>query len=96
MRAQVVVIGAGYAGASAAKRLCRGSAHTTASVTVVNPRADFVERIRLHQLIVGNHAATRPVTSMLPGAARFVQDSVESNCPAWPRTPAWRSTRAGR
>lgn len=74
MSAQVVVIGAGYAGVSAAKRLHAGGAN----VTVVNPRADFVERIRLHQLMVGNHAATRPLTTLLPRGTTFVQDAAVS------------------
>ena len=38
MSAKVVIIGAGYAGVSAAKRLARSSAQ----VTIVNPRAEFV------------------------------------------------------
>ena len=74
MSAHVVVIGAGYAGVSAAKQLRRGGAE----VTVVNPRADFVERIRLHQLMVGNHTATRPLTSLLPRGATLVQDAAAS------------------
>lgn len=71
MSAQVVIIGAGYAGVSAAKRLARSSAH----VTMVNPRADFVERIRLHQMLVGNRAATVPLSVLLPRSATLVQDS---------------------
>lgn len=74
MNAHVVVVGGGYAGLAAAKRLRRGSKGPR--VTVVNPRAEFVERIRLHQLVAGNHPATRPLTSRLPKGAEFVQDSV--------------------
>ncbi|HTK61904.1 MAG TPA: FAD-dependent oxidoreductase [Pseudonocardia sp.] len=74
MSAHVVVVGAGYAGVSAAKRLRRGNAQ----VTVVNPRADFVERIRLHQLMVGNHTATRPLESLLPKGTGLVQDAATS------------------
>lgn len=62
MGPKVVIVGAGYAGVSAAKRLARSDA----DVTVVNPRSEFVERIRLHQFVVGNHAAVRPLESVLP------------------------------
>lgn len=72
MSAQVVVVGAGYAGLSAARRLRRGGA----DVTVVNPRAEFVERIRLHQLVAGNHTATRPLTSLLAPGTGLVHDRV--------------------
>lgn len=71
MSAKVLIIGAGYAGVSAAKRLARSSAR----VTIVNPRADFVERIRLHQMLAGNRAATVPLPALLPRATRLVQDS---------------------
>ena len=74
MSARVVVLGAGYAGVSAAKRLHRGGAQ----VTVVNPRADFVERIRLHQLAVGNHSATQPLSSILPRGTFLIQDTAAS------------------
>lgn len=62
MGPKVVILGAGYAGISAAKRFARSDA----DVTVVNPRSEFVERIRLHQFVVGNHAAVRPLESILP------------------------------
>ncbi|WP_066903965.1 NAD(P)/FAD-dependent oxidoreductase [Millisia brevis] len=59
----VVVVGAGYAGVMAANRLAgRGSGMR---VTVVNPQADFVERIRLHELAAGTGTATRPLTALL-------------------------------
>lgn len=74
MDTQVVIIGAGYAGMSAAKRLARSAAR----VTVVNPRADFVERIRLHQMVAGNRTATVPLASLLPGSTTLVRDSAES------------------
>ncbi len=74
MSAKVVIIGAGYAGVSAAKRLARSSAQ----VTIVNPRADFVERIRLHQLLAGTRAATLPLSRLLPGSTTLVRDSAES------------------
>jgi len=60
---KVVVIGAGYAGTMAANRLARRGRGV--QITVVNPRAEFVERIRLHQLIAGSGAATRPLRDVL-------------------------------
>lgn len=69
MVARVVVVGAGYAGMSAARRLARSD---DVSVTLVNSRPDFVERIRLHQLVAGNHAASRPVRDFLPKDVAFV------------------------
>lgn len=59
----VVVVGAGYAGVMAANRLAgRG---TGMQVTVVNPQADFVERIRLHEVAAGTGTATRPLAALL-------------------------------
>lgn len=49
MSAHVAIIGAGYAGVMAAKRLLRTRSDIT--VSVVNPRPHFVQRIRLHQMI---------------------------------------------
>lgn len=60
---KVVVVGAGYAGMLAANRVARKV--RAAEVTVVNPRPDFVERVRLHQRIAGTGAATEPIASML-------------------------------
>ncbi len=47
-------------------------------MTVVNPRAEFVERIRLHQLAAGNHAATVPLSTVLHRKAQLVVGSVAS------------------
>ncbi|WP_280387860.1 NAD(P)/FAD-dependent oxidoreductase [Nocardia wallacei] len=48
---RIVVLGAGYAGLSAARRLAR-RAHG-ARITVVDARSELVERVRLHQLAAG-------------------------------------------
>ncbi|MGY2060672.1 NAD(P)/FAD-dependent oxidoreductase, partial [Nocardia gipuzkoensis] len=76
MVTEVVVLGAGYAGVSAAKRLAR--ARGRVRVTVVNPRPEFVERIRLHQFVAGNHAAARPLRELLADSARLVVGSATS------------------
>ncbi|MFE3293089.1 NAD(P)/FAD-dependent oxidoreductase [Rhodococcus sp. NPDC059234] len=67
---QVVVIGAGYAGVMAANRIL-AARPPGVTVTVVNPRADFVERIRLHQYATGDAAATVPLTDVLDPSARI-------------------------
>lgn len=60
---KVVVVGAGYAGMMAANRLAKKV--KTAEITVINPRPDFVERVRLHQQMAGTGAAATPLASML-------------------------------
>ncbi|MGF0317262.1 NAD(P)/FAD-dependent oxidoreductase [Nocardia fluminea] len=61
----IVVIGAGYAGTVAANRLNKKV--PDARITVVNPRGDFIERVRLHEQLAGSGAAARPLTEMLRG-----------------------------
>ncbi|MCV7259240.1 NAD(P)/FAD-dependent oxidoreductase [Mycobacterium shimoidei] len=58
----VVVIGGGYAGTLAANHL---RLRPDMDITLVNPRAMFVERIRLHQLAAGTHTATVDYGTML-------------------------------
>ena len=72
-KARVVVIGGGYAGVMAANRLCKGAA----DVTLVNPRATFVERIRLHQLAIDNDDAVEDYATILNGDIRLVVDGAE-------------------
>ncbi|TJZ54423.1 dehydrogenase [Streptomyces piniterrae] len=60
---RVVVVGAGYAGTIAANRLAKKVPE--AGITVINPRPDFVERVRLHEQIAGTGRAATPLTSML-------------------------------
>ena len=67
---RVVVIGGGYAGVLAANRLQR-----RADVTLINPRAAFVERIRLHQLVTGSSTATQDYADVLGTAVRLVVDA---------------------
>jgi NADH dehydrogenase FAD-containing subunit len=49
---RILVIGGGYAGALAAVRLA-GRARDRAAVTLVDPRTELVQRLRLHQLATG-------------------------------------------
>jgi NADH:ubiquinone reductase (H+-translocating) len=69
----VVVIGGGYAGATAANHLRMRS---DVNVTLINPRPKFVERIRLHQHVAGNYDATIDYGTMLGDDVRLVVDSV--------------------
>ena len=50
----VVVIGGGYAGVMAANRL---RLRDDVTVTLINPRPDFVHRVRPHQLVGGSDDA---------------------------------------
>ena len=74
MTQQIVVIGAGYGGLSAAMRLAR---KTDAHITLINPVAYFVERVRLHQEMTGQHVAYHPIARMVEqtGAA-FIEGYV--------------------
>jgi NADH dehydrogenase FAD-containing subunit len=69
---RVVVIGGGYAGVTAANRLTQ---RDDVSVTLVNPRSTFVERIRLHQLVAGTDDAVVDFRDVLAPSVRLVVDS---------------------
>ncbi|MFD0556989.1 NADH dehydrogenase FAD-containing subunit [Stackebrandtia endophytica] len=68
----VVILGGGYAGVMAANRLMK---HDDVRVTVVNPRAVFVPRLRLHQLVGGTHDATCEFEEVLADDVRLVVDT---------------------
>lgn len=70
---RVVVIGGGYAGTIAANRL---GAETGVEVTMINPRPDFVERIRLHQAAARSGDALADYADLLRPAVRLVIDTV--------------------
>ncbi|MGW2509913.1 NAD(P)/FAD-dependent oxidoreductase [Streptomyces scopuliridis] len=69
----VVVVGGGYAGVMAANRLTRGDDVT---VTLINPRRTFVERIRLHQLVGGSDDAVVDYREVLGERVQLVVDAV--------------------
>ncbi|OBA97682.1 pyridine nucleotide-disulfide oxidoreductase [Mycobacteriaceae bacterium 1482268.1] len=71
-RSHVVVIGGGYAGTLAANHL---RMRNDVDITLVNARPQFVERIRLHQLVAGNHAATADYGSLLGEGIKLVVDT---------------------
>ncbi|MHA7987439.1 NAD(P)/FAD-dependent oxidoreductase [Rathayibacter sp. CAU 1779] len=70
-RPAVVVIGGGYSGAVAANRLRK---RDDIDITLVNARADFVDRIRLHQFVAGTGSATVDYASLLGDEVRLVVD----------------------
>ncbi|MCX4994917.1 FAD-dependent oxidoreductase [Streptomyces longwoodensis] len=67
MQHRIVVLGAGYSGASAAGRLAKRLRREDVSVTLVNAEPDFVERVRLHQLATGRDLPSRPLAEMFEG-----------------------------
>ena len=70
----VVVVGGGYAGVLAASRLTQ---RDDVTVTLINPRPTFVERIRLHQLVGGSDDALVDYREVLAPAVRLVVGSVD-------------------
>ncbi len=67
MRHRIVVLGAGYAGAAAAGYLARHLHPDDVEITVVNAGADFVERMRLHQLAAGADLRRWELAAMFAG-----------------------------
>ena len=63
--AQVVVLGAGYAGLMAAMRLANKTDSRAVAITLVNASETFNERVRNHQLISGQHLPERSLAQML-------------------------------
>ncbi|NIJ13387.1 NADH dehydrogenase FAD-containing subunit [Saccharomonospora amisosensis] len=77
MAHRIVVIGAGYSGLRPARRLAR--LLPEASVTVVNPRARFVERVRLHQVAAGYRPREYALRDLLRAeGAELVVGTVET------------------
>lgn len=72
---KVIVAGAGYAGTLAANRLAKKV--PGAEITVLNPRPDFVERVRLHQQPAGTGRAATPLSRMLREGVRSRQAALE-------------------
>jgi NADH dehydrogenase len=67
MKHRIVVLGAGYAGAFAAGNLARRLSLADTEITVVNAVPDFVERMRLHQLAIGQDLAFRKLADVFAG-----------------------------
>ncbi|MFF7733641.1 FAD-dependent oxidoreductase [Streptomyces sp. NPDC007984] len=67
MQHRIVVLGAGYTGATAAGRIAKRLHREDIDITLVNAEPDFVERVRMHQLAVGQDLAPRPFAEMFEG-----------------------------
>ncbi|OPX13402.1 NAD(P)/FAD-dependent oxidoreductase [Mycobacterium sp. AT1] len=70
----VVVVGGGYAGVIAANHL---RVNRDVTVTLINARPQFVERIRLHQLVTGSDDAVVDFADVLSADVRLLVDTVE-------------------
>jgi NADH dehydrogenase FAD-containing subunit len=68
----VVVVGGGYAGVMAANRLTQ---RDDVAVTLINPRPNFVHRIRLHQLVGGTGDAVVGYRDILADRVRLAVDT---------------------
>ncbi|AOW93899.1 hypothetical protein BFN03_17880 [Rhodococcus sp. WMMA185] len=87
---RVVVVGAGYAGVLAANRILssrgRHRGEETAQdcqVTVINPRDEFIERIRLHEVVAGTRpSAAVPLSEVLHQDAEVLVGTVDEIDPA--------------
>lgn len=67
MKHRIVVLGAGYAGAFAAGNLARRLSPDDTEITVVNAAPEFVERMRLHQLAIGQDRSSRKLADVFAG-----------------------------
>ncbi|MGI5136985.1 MULTISPECIES: NAD(P)/FAD-dependent oxidoreductase [unclassified Streptomyces] len=67
MQHRIVVLGAGYTGTTAAGRLAKRLHREDVAITLVNAEPDFVERVRMHQLAVGQDLKPRPFSEMFAG-----------------------------
>ena len=70
----VVVLGGGYAGVLAANHL---RVNADVAITLINPRPEFVERIRLHQFITGSDYAVVNYADVLSDDVRLLVDTAE-------------------
>jgi NADH dehydrogenase FAD-containing subunit len=73
-RINVVVVGGGYAGVIAANHL---RLNGDVAITLINPRPEFVERIRLHQLVTGSDDAVVDYAEVLADDVRLLVDTAE-------------------
>jgi NADH dehydrogenase FAD-containing subunit len=67
MKHRIVVLGAGYAGATAAGRLAKRLHRDDALITLVSADPDFIERVRMHQLAAGQDLRPRPLRDTFAG-----------------------------
>lgn len=75
MKHRIVVLGAGYAGANAAGRLAKRLHPADTEITLVNADAEFVERVRMHQLATGQDLRHRALTDLFAGTGVRVRQA---------------------
>ncbi|WP_327000280.1 FAD-dependent oxidoreductase [Dactylosporangium sp. NBC_01737] len=85
-RHRIAVLGAGYAGASAAGYLARHLHPGDVEITVVNAEPDFVERIRLHQVAAGRQLRRHTLAEMFAGTGIRLRVARVVAVDAWQRT----------
>ncbi|CAL9359158.1 NADH dehydrogenase-like protein YjlD [Nocardiopsis dassonvillei] len=80
MAHELLVLGAGYAGLSAARRAAHHARRsgTGLRVTLVNATDTFVERVRLHEVAAGRGTAVHPLSDSLDPSVGLVVGRVES------------------
>ncbi|MBS1879073.1 MAG: FAD-dependent oxidoreductase [Actinobacteria bacterium] len=71
-RPRTAVVGGGYAGALAAVRLA-GRARERAAVTLLEPRVELVQRLRLHQLATGQRVRSYDLARLTGGRVENVR-----------------------
>ena len=68
MTVEVVVVGAGYAGIAALRRLSPHLTRDDARLTLISEYDRFVERLRLHQVATGQSIPARPLVEVIGGS----------------------------
>lgn len=64
---EIIVLGAGYTGLIATARLARYTRRLHTRITLVNPSARFVERLRMHQVAAGQELTEYQIPDLLAG-----------------------------
>lgn len=78
----IVILGAGYAGLLSALRLANQTRRANVEITLINAISTFAERIRLHQVIVGQKLKQHPIENIVKGTGiQFVQAKVTAIAP---------------
>ncbi|RFU87367.1 oxidoreductase [Streptomyces triticagri] len=76
MQHRIIVLGAGYTGATAAGRLAKRLHRDDVTITLVNAEPDFVERVRMHQVAVGQDLKPRPYREMFAGTGVELKEAL--------------------